>query len=48
VAPVPHRGAQNEPLYVKDIVERIAQIKGLNEEKVASQIVLNAKNLFGI
>jgi TatD DNase family protein len=48
VAPVPHRGARNEPLYVKDIVAKIAQIKGLEEEEVAAQIVLNAKHLFRI
>lgn len=48
VAPVPHRGKRNEPVYVKDIVARIAQIKGLGEEEVARQIVLNAKKLFKI
>lgn len=48
VAPVPHRGERNEPLYVKDIVSKIAQIKGLSLEEVASQIVLNAKHLFDI
>ena len=48
VAPVPHRGSRNEPLYVKDIVSKIAQIKGLDEEDVAKQIVINAKRLFDI
>lgn len=48
VAPVPHRGKRNEPVYVKDIVRKIAQIKGLDEEIVSSQIVLNAKHLFDI
>jgi len=48
VAPVPHRGTRNEPLYVKDIVAKIAQIKGLEEEFVAKQIVLNAKKLFDL
>lgn len=48
VAPVPHRGTRNEPSYVKDIVAKIAQIKGLDEEKVANQIVLNAKRLFDL
>ncbi len=48
VAPVPHRGLRNEPVYVKDIVAKIAQIKCLNEEEVAKQIVLNAKRLFDI
>ena len=48
VAPAPHRGTRNEPLYVKDIVAKIAQIKGLEEEFVAKQIVLNAKKLFDL
>lgn len=48
VAPVPHRGSRNEPMYVKDIVSKIAQIKGLDEGEVAQQIVLNAKRLFKI
>ena len=48
VAPVPHRGQRNEPVYVKDIVAKIAQIKGLDEESVASQIIQNAKKLFNI
>ncbi len=48
VAPVPHRGKRNESVYVKDIVKKIAEIKFLDEEKVASQIVENAKKLFRI
>ena len=48
VAPVPHRGSRNEPVYVKDIVAKIAQIKGLPEEEVASQIIFNIKKLFNI
>lgn len=48
VAPVPHRGTQNEPVYVADIVKKIAEIKGLPVADVASQIVLSAKKLFNI
>ncbi len=48
VAPVPYRGKRNEPVYVKEIVAKIAEIKGLEKEKVAAQIVLNIKNLFKI
>lgn len=48
VAPMPNRGKRNEPVYVKDIVKKIAEIKGLEESLVASQIILNAKKLFGI
>jgi TatD DNase family protein len=48
VAPVPYRGQRNEPIYVKEIVKKIAEIKGLPEEEVAKAIVTNAKRMFGI
>ena len=48
VAPVPHRGRRNEPVYVSEIVKKIAEIKNLSEKEVAEAIVLNAKRLFGI
>ncbi len=48
VAPIPHRGKRNEPIYVSEIVKKIAEIKGLNEIDVASAIVSNAKKLFNI
>jgi TatD DNase family protein len=48
VAPVPYRGKRNEPVYVKEVVKRIAEIKNLPEEEVARAIVANAKRLFGI
>jgi len=46
LAPVPYRGKRNEPSYVNEIVKKIAEIKGLSEEEVASAIVANAKRLF--
>jgi len=48
VAPVPHRGTRNEPLYVREIVKKIAEIKGLSEENVAKAVIDNAKRLFAI
>ncbi|HPS21385.1 MAG TPA: TatD family hydrolase [Candidatus Paceibacterota bacterium] len=48
LAPVPHRGERNEPVYVKEIVKKIAEIKNLEEEIVAKAIVENAKRLFGV
>ncbi|MFA6325242.1 MAG: TatD family hydrolase [Candidatus Paceibacterota bacterium] len=48
VAPVPYRGKRNEPVYVKEIVKKIAEIKGVEEEIVAKAIVENAKRLFDI
>ena len=48
VAPVPHRGERNEPINVRDIVKKIAEIKGLSEEETAKAIFANAKRLFKI
>jgi len=48
VAPIPYRGQRNEPVYVKEIVRKIALFKGLSEKKVAEATVLNAKRLFDI
>ncbi|MBI3888433.1 TatD family hydrolase [Candidatus Nomurabacteria bacterium] len=48
VAPVPYRGKRNEPVYVREIVKKIAEVKNLPEEEVAQAIVANAKRMFGI
>ena len=48
VSPIPYRGKRNEPVYVREIVKKIAEIKKLPEEEVAKAIVANAKRLFGI
>jgi TatD DNase family protein len=48
VAPVPYRGKRNEPLYVKEVVKKIAEIKNLPETEVAEAIIKNAKKLFDI
>jgi TatD DNase family protein len=48
VAPVPHRGKRNEPVYVSETVKKIAEIKGLGDEEVAKTLVMNAKRVFDI
>ncbi len=48
VAPVPYRGKRNEPVYVQEIVKKIAEIKNLSEAEVAGAIIANAKRLFKI
>jgi TatD DNase family protein len=48
VSPVPYRGRRNEPMYVSEVVKRIAEVKGLSTEDVAEAIVKNAKRVFGI
>ncbi len=48
LTPEPHRGKRNEPLYVKYVAEKIAEIKEISFEKVAEQTTKNARKLFGI
>lgn len=47
VTPVPNRGKRNEPLFVRDVVHKIAQIRGQGEEIVKKAIISNAGRLFG-
>ena len=47
-APVPFRGKRNEPLYVRYVVEALAGITGLPEEKLKEQIVENTVRVFGL
>ncbi len=48
VTPAPYRGKRNEPVYVKEIVRKIALIKNLPEEEVAKAIMANARRVFGV
>lgn len=43
----PHE-SRNEPLYLKYIVQKIAEIKNTSFEKIAEITTQNARNLFGI
>lgn len=45
-APVPYRGKRNEPAYVKEIVKRIAEIRGEDFETVRKATVENALRVF--
>ena len=48
VAPAPYRGRRNEPLYVKYIAEKIAEIKNLALEEVAKITTKNVIELFAL
>lgn len=47
-APNPYRGTRNEPAYVVEVVKKIAELKNLSLEETQTQLLQNAKNLFGI
>lgn len=46
VAPVPYRGKRNEPMYVKEVAKRVAEIKGISYEKVTQITTENALRMF--
>jgi len=48
VAPVPHRGTRCEPMMVTEVYKKIAEIKGLPEERVREQLMENARELYGV
>ncbi|HEY5368372.1 MAG TPA: TatD family hydrolase [Hanamia sp.] len=46
LAPVPFRGKRNESSYLKYIAQKLAQIKGVPIEEIASKTTNNAENVF--
>lgn len=48
VAPVPFRGQRNEPLHVREVYKRIAELKEDDSEKVREQLLENARKLFKV
>jgi len=48
LSPVPYRGKRNESSYVKLVAEKLAEVKQISIEEVASITFQNAKRLFNI
>lgn len=46
LAPVPHRGKQNQPAYVVDVAKCVADVKGLTLAEVAETTTSNFYKLF--
>lgn len=46
VAPIPYRGKRTEPWMVQEVYRKIAAIKGLSEEVVREQLLLNASRQY--
>lgn len=47
LAPQSHRGKRNEPALVRDVYEKMAEIKNMPLEKLAEDIWRNSEELFG-
>jgi TatD DNase family protein len=46
LAPVPHRGARNEPLYVREVAAEIGRLRGLDAAEVGRATAANFRRLF--
>jgi len=46
LTPEPRRGKRNEPTYVREVVNKLSEIKNLNFENVAFQTMHNAETVF--
>ncbi|REL35796.1 TatD family hydrolase [Thalassotalea euphylliae] len=46
LAPVPHRGKQNQPAYVVEVAKHLASIRGCSVEDIARQSTENFNQLF--
>jgi TatD DNase family protein len=47
LAPVPLRGRRNEPAYVVHVAARLAQLRGVDPETIATLSTANAQRCFG-
>lgn len=48
LTPVPHRGEENQPAYVKFTAEEIAKLKGISFEETAQTTSANAEKILSI
>jgi TatD DNase family protein len=48
LAPKPYRGKRNESSYIIKVVEKLAEIYNVSEEKIAEITTQNSKDIFGI
>lgn len=48
MAPVPYRGKRNRSDYIKHIIEKIAEIKGVDAAEISTRTISNIKHLLKI
>ncbi|MEX2530762.1 MAG: TatD family hydrolase [Gemmatimonadota bacterium] len=48
MAPVPHRGKRNEPAWVPFLRDRVAELRGVEADRVEEETTANARTFFGL
>jgi TatD DNase family protein len=48
LAPVPHRGKRNEPAFVRQVTQLLAELHGLDEQAMGRVVTRNFTALFGV
>ena len=48
LAPVPYRGKENQPAYVKEVANYLAALKGVTPDTIAQQTTTNFCQLFNL
>ena len=46
LAPIPHRGNRNEPIFVKEVARQIAELRGTTSEEIGTQTTRNFYRFF--
>ena len=46
LAPIPHRGASNEPAFVRHTAEKLAEVRGISLEQLGVETTTNLARLF--
>ncbi len=48
VAPVPYRGQRNSPLYIKEVVKKMAEIRQIDVEEAKKVLIQNIATIFSL
>ncbi len=48
VSPVPNRGKRNEPIFVRQVVARLAELRGVSFEEMAKTTLSNTARVFNL
>src|SRR5574344_3133135 len=47
MTPIPHRGERNEPMFVRDVAEFVAELRGITLDEIAEITCKNVSDVIG-